>query len=161
MTRYVLALFALLLSGCMTPAPIQPPSTFYVMRHLDTLEGSSDPDLTEAGQRRAALLADWFAEEPPLAIFVSDTRRARQTAAPLAEKLGITPRIYDPSDSRGLIMEVMKEPAPVLIVAHSNTVPDIVYALSGERPDPLVHADFGDIWRIAGKDRTVTKTRLP
>ena len=161
MTRYVLAALAFILSGCMTPAPIQPPSTFYVMRHLDTPEGVSDPDLTENGQRRAALLADQFTDEPPVTIFVSNTKRAQQTAAPLAEKLGITPRLYDPADTPGLIAEVMKEPAPVLIVGHSNTVPGIVAALSGQRPGPLAHEDFGDIWRISGKDRAVTKTRLP
>lgn len=158
--RLALLPLILLLWSCMTPAPIQPPSTFYVMRHLHTAGGTTDPDLTEEGQRQAILLADWFVEEPPLTIFVSDTKRARQTAAPLAAKLGITPRLYDPWDTPGLVAEVMKEPAPVLIVGHSDTVADIVAALGGRRPEPLQLGDFGDIWKIAGRDRIVTRAKL-
>src|SRR3546814_12688071 len=79
------------------------------MRHRHTPEGAADPGLTEEGQRHARLLADFFTEEPPATIFVSTTKRARQTAAPLAAKLGITPRLYDPRDTAGLITAVMKD----------------------------------------------------
>src|SRR5688572_26720279 len=119
--RLVPLLFALLLAACAFIAPIQPASTFYVMRHLHTPEGVQDPDLTTEGQRHAQLLANWFGEAPPATIFVSNTKRAQQTAAPLAARLGLTPRIYDPRDTRFLITEIMKEPPPVLIVGHSNT----------------------------------------
>jgi hypothetical protein len=54
----------------------------------------------------------------------------------------------------------MKEPAPVLIVGHSNTVPDIVAALGGARPGPIGHEDFGDVWKIAGRDHLVTKAKI-
>jgi broad specificity phosphatase PhoE len=159
--RFLLSLAPMLaLAACAYIAPIQPASTFYVMRHLNTPEGMQDPDLTEEGQRNARLLADWFTAEPPVTIFVSNTRRAQQTAAPLAAKLGITPRIYDPRDTPGLIAEVLKEPAPVLIVGHSNTVPDIVEALGGARPGPLVHEDFGDVWTISGSDRRTTRGKI-
>lgn len=158
--RLVPLLLALLLGACAYIAPIQPPSTFYVMRHLHTPAGLPDPDLTQEGRRQAQLLADWFANDPPVTIFVSNTKRAQQTAAPLAARLGITPRIYDPGDTPGLIGEILKEPAPVLIVGHSNTVPDIVQALGGARPGPLTHEDFGDIWVISGPRRTVTRRRL-
>lgn len=159
--RFALAALMLLVAACMMRVPIQPAPDFYVMRHLHTPAGASDPDLTGEGQRHARLLADWFgAREPPVTIFVSATRRAQQTAAPLAAKLGITPKLYDPADTPGLIAEVMKEPSPVLIVGHSNTVPDIVVALGGARPGPLVHEDFGDIWHISGPRRTVTRAKL-
>ena len=155
------ALLVLALAACAYMAPIQAPSTYYVVRHLHTPEGAADPDLTEEGQRHARLLADWFeGQEAPAAIFVSTTKRAQQTAAPLAAKLGITPRLYDPRDTPGLIAEVMKEPPPVLIVGHSNTVPEIVAALGGERPGPLVHEDFGDVWKISGSRRTTTRSKL-
>jgi len=147
--RLAIAAAALILAGCAYIAPIQPASTFYVMRHLNTPEGQRDPDLTPEGRRNADLLANWFMQAPPTTIFVSNTKRAQQTAAPLAARLGITPIVYDPSDTRTLMTEVMKEPPPVLIVGHSNTVPDIVAALGGVRPDPLVHEDFADIWAIS------------
>ena len=51
----------------------------------------SDPELSPAGREQAERIADRLAHEPIAAIYVSDLRRTQQTAAPLAERLGITP----------------------------------------------------------------------
>ena len=159
-----LRLFALLLAalaaGCaMHRAGPPEPAAVYVMRHLHTPEGERDPDLTAEGQRHAALLADWFGGERLRAIYVSDYRRTRQTAAPLAARLGILPIVYDPADTPALVALVRAGPLPALIVGHSNTVPDIVSQLGGARPAPLVHADFGDVWRI-GPDGATVRRRI-
>lgn len=155
----LLALAAL--AGACATATAEPAASaaYYVMRHLNTPEGERDPELTAEGQRRAALLADWFHGERPAAIYVTDFRRTRQTAAPLAARLGLTPIVYDPADTPGLVARVRAGPLPALIVGHSNTVPDIVEALGGTRPAPLVHADFGDIWTI-GRDGTTERRRV-
>jgi broad specificity phosphatase PhoE len=160
----ILRLFALALlvlaSACATaPADPAPEPVYFVMRHLHTPEGERDPDLTEEGRRQAALLADRLAPEGPMAIHVSDYRRTRQTAAPLAARLGLTPIVYDPADTAGLVARVRAGPSPVLIVGHSNTVPEIIAQLGGARPAPLVHADFGDLWRI-GPDGATARTRI-
>jgi broad specificity phosphatase PhoE len=143
----VIALLAL--AGCATMSPPAPPAT-YVVRHLNTPAGERDPDLLPEGSRVAALLPAWFERERarPVAIYVSDYKRTRQTAGPLAARLGLQLTLYDPADTPALIARVRAEPGPVLIVGHSNTVPDIVAALDGTRPAPLVHEDFGDIWRV-------------
>lgn len=152
--RFVLAGLVALATGCATDAPPPPPS-IYVMRHLHTPEGQRDPDLTAEGQRVAALVPNWFGPERVHAIYVSDYRRTRQTAAPLAARLGLTPIVYDPRDTPGLIARVRAGPLPALIVGHSNTVPDIVTQLGGTRPEPLVHEDFGDIWRVGPDGATL------
>jgi broad specificity phosphatase PhoE len=149
----LLVIAALALAGCATTPPPAPPP-IWVMRHLNTPAGERDPDLTAEGRRAAASLASWFREDRPAAIFVSHFKRSGQTAAPLAARLGLTPIVYDPADTPGLIARVRATPGPVLIVGHSNTVPDIVAALGGTRPAPLVHEDFGDIWRIAPNGAT-------
>lgn len=148
----VIALFALI--ACATTGTPAAPAT-YVMRHLNTPAGERDPDLLPEGQRAAEALPAWFGLTRVRAIYVSDFRRTRQTAAPLAARLGLTPIVYDPADTPGLIARVRAGPQPALIVGHSNTVPDIVAGLGGTRPEPLVHADFGDIWRIAADGATV------
>lgn len=156
--RLVVLAFMALAAACATApaeAPQQP--VFFVMRHLNTPEGERDPDLTAEGQRNAALLVDWFDTERPAAIYVSDFRRTRQTAAPLAARLGLTPIVYDPADTPGLIARVRAGPLPALIVGHSNTVPDIIAQLGGERPAPLVHADFGDVWRVSSRGETLRR----
>jgi broad specificity phosphatase PhoE len=131
----------------------------YVMRHLNTPAGQADPDLLPEGQRTAEALVSWFQGEPPAAIFVTDYKRTRQTVAPLAARLGLTPIVYNPADTPGLIARVRAEHGAVLIVGHSNTVPDIVAALGGTRPAALVHEDFGDVWRVT-PDGATTRTRI-
>ncbi|HST35266.1 MAG TPA: phosphoglycerate mutase family protein [Allosphingosinicella sp.] len=148
-----------MLAACATVPATPPAPNIYVVRHLNTPAGQRDPDLLPEGQRVAQLLATWFGRERIQAIYVSDFRRTRQTAAPLATRLGLTPLVYDPADTPGLIARVRAGPLPALIVGHSNTVPDIVAALGGERPAPLVHEDFGDIWRVA-PDGTTARMRV-
>lgn len=145
----LLVIALLTLAGCATMGDPAPPAT-YVVRHLNTPAGERDPDLLPEGRRAAAALSAWFERERarPVAIYVSDYKRTRQTAGPLAERLGLQLTLYDPADTPALIARVRAEPGPVLIVGHSNTVPDIVAALGGTRPAPLVHEDFGDIWRV-------------
>ena len=145
----LLAALVATLAACATPAP-PPEPVYFVMRHLHTPAGEHDPDLTAEGQRQARLLADWFGVDALEAIYVSTYKRSQQTAAPLAARLGLTPVYYDPADTPGLLARVRQGPFPVLIVGHSNTVPDIIEQLGGERPGPLAHEDFGDIWRVAG-----------
>jgi phosphohistidine phosphatase SixA len=124
------------------------------MRHLEKAEGS-DPALSAAGTANAQRLAGWFeGRAKPQAIYVSTTRRARDTAAPLAARLGITPREYNPADTPGLVAQVRAEPGSVLIVGHSNTVPEIVAGLGGTRPAPLADTDYGTIWVVTKDGRT-------
>lgn len=124
----------------------------YVMRHLQKAEGA-DPPLSELGRSNARLLQDLTRRHPPRAIYVSTTRRARETAAPLAEALGITPQEYDPRDTPALIARLRAERRTVLVVGHSNTVPDIVEGIGGRRPDAIGEDRYGDIFYIYGRDR--------
>jgi broad specificity phosphatase PhoE len=123
----------------------------YVMRHLDTPAGERDPDLLPAGGARAEQLAALLANRGIAAIYVTDYRRSRQTAEPLARRLGLVPIVYDPGDPGALVARLRGGPRPALVVGHSNTVPQLVAALGGTPPAPLFHGDFGTIWAI-GQD---------
>ncbi|HVJ70956.1 MAG TPA: phosphoglycerate mutase family protein [Sphingomicrobium sp.] len=147
-------------ASAVSPAATTVQPNIYVMRHLHTPAGVSDPDLTAEGMKYAQAVSKSFEGDPPNVIYVSSTKRAQQTAAPLAERLKLTPRIYDPRDTPDLIASVSAETGTVLIVGHSNTVPDIVEKLGGQRPADLTHEDFGDIWHIAGPEKTTTRVRL-
>jgi broad specificity phosphatase PhoE len=159
MFRLAGALLLAALAACASVTGQPPERAFYVMRHLEKAPGP-DPALSDEGRRNAALLANWFQRERPSAIYVSTTRRARETAASLAGRLRMTPREYDPSDTAALVAQVRAERGTVLIVGHSNTVPDIVAALGGVRPAPLAETEYGDIWRISAADGGVTRLRL-
>ena len=133
---------------------------YYVMRHLNTPEGQRDPDLLPAGTAAALRVPELIARQRPAVIYVSDFKRTRQTAAAVAARWGLTPIVYNPADTPGLVARVRAGPWPVLIVGHSNTVPDIVEQLGGPRPAPLSHPDFGDLWRIEANG-TTARLRVP
>jgi broad specificity phosphatase PhoE len=130
------------------------------MRHLQA-ESGTDPALTSKGAAEARLLAGWFRRsDRPRAIFVSRFRRAQDTAAPLAAAAGVTPVIYDPSDTPGLVRAVKAQTGSVLVVGHSNTIPDIVEQLGGTRPAPIAHDQHGDIWRVSARVGTTEMLQL-
>ena len=60
-------------------------------RPFELRDGHGDPALHPEGRRQAELLADRLQHEPIDAIYVTTLRRTHETAAPLAERLGITP----------------------------------------------------------------------
>jgi broad specificity phosphatase PhoE len=122
----------------------------YVTRHYDTPAGERDPDLLPAGKARAERLAKWFKGKKLKAIYVTDFKRTRQTVEPLVKARGIAVQIYDPRDETIETLADAAGDAPVLIVGHSNTVPDLVEGLGAKRPADLKHEDFGDLWTVRG-----------
>ena len=159
--RLLSALLLLTLAACFPVAPQVPVGpSYYVMRHLDTQPGVRDAELTAQGQSNARMLVEWFRNDPPAVIYVSSTRRAQQTAAPLAAALRLTPKVYDPANTPALVQMVRAETGTVLVVGHSNTVPDIVQQLGGTRPEPIGETQFGDIWHVAGPNGSTLKLSL-
>ena len=106
-------------------------------RHAEKVVSSiQDPPLSEEGEQRAERLAQMFGRGKGVgkidAIYVSDARRTQQTAAPLAQRLGTQPIVVPAADTKGLVSRVMREHDgdTVLIVGHSNTVPQLIHELS-------------------------------
>jgi 2,3-bisphosphoglycerate-dependent phosphoglycerate mutase len=60
-----------------------------------TVAGAADPELSGAGRRQAERLAAWLAADAPAALLSSPLRRARETAAPVAEVLGLPVEVVD------------------------------------------------------------------
>lgn len=83
-------------------APRRTASELVLSRHGQTVwhqenryAGVSDVDLTDVGQAQAQLLAHWAFRERPEYIAVSPVRRARETAQPVAEVLGMDPVVVE------------------------------------------------------------------
>lgn len=146
---------ALLLGAC----ALQP--DFYAMRHLEKAQDGLDPVLTDDGTRHAEALYDFLKPHFPRAIYASNTRRAQLTAGPLATRLGLTLNVYNMEDTAGMIARVRAEPnKPVLVVGHSNTVPEIVRRLGGVEPRPLRDDEFRHVFWVHGDGATRVK-RMP
>lgn len=132
-------------------------TTVVVIRHAekDLSVNAADPPLNQAGEARAALLTRMFGDAKILghldAIYVSPALRNRLTAAPLAERLGIAETVVPADDPRALARRVLREHGGgrVLIVGHSDTVPQIVAALSGNDNIPEIAAlEYGTIYIV-------------
>jgi phosphohistidine phosphatase SixA len=132
-------------------------TTVIVIRHAekDLSVSATDPPLSQAGQSRAALLAQMFGDAKDLghvdAIYVSPALRNRQTAAPLAAQLGIDEAVVPGDDPRALASRALHEHhgGRVLIVGHSDTVPKIVAALSGNPNIPEIgDQEYGTMYIV-------------
>jgi len=128
----LLALLApsLTVTACATRPTVTGVTTVYLVRHGEKKLDNDDPDLTEAGQQRAQALAHALRSVPLDAIFSTDTRRTRQTAAPAARSLEV--RLYGKEDVARVIMHIRRTPGRYLVVGHSNTTPDLVSRLGGD-----------------------------
>ncbi|HXI77466.1 MAG TPA: phosphoglycerate mutase family protein [Steroidobacteraceae bacterium] len=133
-------------------------TTVIVIRHAekDLSVSATDPPLTPAGEARAALLASMFGDTQRLghldAIYVSPALRNRLTAAPLAARLGLPATVAPADDPRGLARRALREHSGgrVLIIGHSDTVPQIVTALSGNSKIPEIEdREYGTMYIVS------------
>ena len=128
-----------------------------VVRHADKVaDGTDDPPLSAAGIERATRLAALLGGAGPglgiNAIFVTQYRRTMATAQPLEAltKVPVIPLKDD--DLAGLEARINHEfrGKRVLVVAHSDTVPDIVKRLGGVRDVPeIASTEYGTVYVIA------------
>jgi broad specificity phosphatase PhoE len=127
-----------------------------VMRHAEkSAEAGTDPPLSPAGLERAARLAAIFAgtgsESAIDAIFVSQYQRSEATARPLAVRLGVPVITVPADDLKGLERRILEgyRGRRVLVVAHSDTVPQIVHSLAGTQVAPLAAEEYGTTYLVA------------
>ncbi len=135
---------SLSLSSCYT-------SYYYVVRHAEKAAApADDPALTQAGQQRAVALCDSLRDKNVQKIFVSQYLRTRQTAQPSANLLQLNPIQYNAGDPvANLVAQLRAASGPnVLVVGHSNTVPDIIQLLTGTRINPIPEDDFDNFFII-------------
>ncbi|MFB4311872.1 histidine phosphatase family protein [Actinomadura sp. GTD37] len=62
-------------------------------RPFPLVDGHADPELAPEGREQAERVADRLAEEKLDALYVTSLRRTAETAAPLARRLGLEPRV--------------------------------------------------------------------
>ena len=114
-----------------------------------------DPPLSAEGEQRAERLGQMFGRGKGVgridAIYVSDARRTQQTAAPLAERLGKQAEIVPAADTKGLVSRIMREHqgGTVLIIGHSNTVPELIHDLGDIDVPPIGDDEYDTLYVLS------------
>lgn len=131
------------------------PSAIYLVRHGEKLAGQ-DPELSPQGQARASNIAAILHRAGITAIFSTPTKRTRQTAAPLAQRTGLTVQLYDPAAPKALVEKVRLLNGAVVVVGHSNTLPELVKLFGGAPGADIADDEFDRLYQLLpGADGTV------
>ena len=128
---------------CQLAAAQQNVRTVFLVRHAEKASASGDVPLSAEGQKRAECLAATLKDAGIKQIYVTDTIRTQQTAAPLAKALKITPKILPAKDSNALIKNlVYTGGGNILVVGHSDTVPFVIARIQGGTVPPIGENEY-------------------
>jgi broad specificity phosphatase PhoE len=120
-------------------------TNIYLVRHAEKLNGESTSPLTAEGEQRAIALRDILKDKKIDSVFATDYKRTRMTAKPLADALGIPVTTYYTDEK---FLERLKNMrGNVLVVGHSNTVPEIIKYITSEKVE-ISDTDFGNLYHI-------------
>ena len=159
----------------LTPALAAAQQTVILVRHAERADGGAgaaqasppgmtaapaDPLLSAAGEARAAKLASMLADAGITAIYTTEFKRTQDTAKPLAAKLGLKPQVVAANDTQALVTRVKAEQPKgvVLIVSHSNRVPDAIRAFGG-REVKIADDDYSGIYILTPATGALTLIR--
>ena len=155
MKKIILVLFIVLLGQQAVNA--QKAVKVYVVRHAEKLTDDAtdkDPGLSELGAERAVDLMKELRGQKIDSIYTTNYKRTKLTAFPLADKIGISMKTYNPAAHKTLAKQLITNAAGkrILIVGHSNTVLEIIEAFGAEKPvKELTDDDYDYIFEVTVK----------
>ncbi|HEX8281349.1 MAG TPA: phosphoglycerate mutase family protein, partial [Chthoniobacterales bacterium] len=145
--RFVFLLFAL---GCGLAQETHAQATIFIVRHAEkaTSGDPKDPDLSDAGRVRAEALATTLRDADIKAIYVSEFKRSRQTAEPLARVRNIDIRTVAAKESGSLLEQLKEASGNVLVVGHSNTIPEILKSFGLAADVVITDEDYDNLFVV-------------
>jgi broad specificity phosphatase PhoE len=147
----------------------QATTTVIFVRHAEKAASpANDPGLSAAGQRRAAELARQLVDADVVpgvgvdAVYATSYRRTVETAKPVADALDLQVLTYDASDTEAIIESIVKayKGKIVLVVGHSDTVPEMIANMGASKNVPPIGEDeYDNIYLVTipwfGKTKTI------
>jgi len=138
------------------------PKTVFLIRHAEREEEPrQDPPLKKEGVARSQELVRLLGGAGIKAIYTSQFTRTKLTAEPLAAKLGLTPAAIslksNPTNPRQIAEESTTEVVNkileragenVLVVGHSNSIPDVIKMLGGDVVPTIDERKFDDLFIV-------------
>ena len=118
-------------------------STFYLIRHAEkirTNKSDRDPALNKKGIIRAMNWKEYFIDKEISKIYSTNYKRTLETVKPLQEEIGLSAILYSPSSIDYMDFIASNKGEVILIVGHSNTIPNFVNELINDQ----VYAQIDD-----------------
>jgi broad specificity phosphatase PhoE len=126
-----------------------PVTTIVLVRHAERLNDSDTTSISEVGIQRAHRLAHSLGVAGVKRIYVSQKKRTRQTAEPTAAALNIDPIEIPANEIRRYVDSVKAHRGEtILIIGHSDTVPQIVGKLGIKDPPAIPSSEFGNLFVV-------------
>ncbi len=96
-------------------------------------------------------MAETLKDAQITAIFTTEYKRTKETAAPLAKSLGIRPEVIPGDDLRLLVVKLKAARGNVLVVGHSNTLPQIINALGISSRVTVAESDYDNLFVVVSR----------
>jgi len=163
----ILAIYTLIAIGLAWFFESQATTTIIFVRHAEkALDAGDDPGLSAAGRRRVAELTRQLRDADVVAgvdaIYTTQYRRTQETARPLADALDLPINQYDAMDTESVLETILKRHKGkiILVVAHSNTLPELIANLgASKKVPPIAENEYDNIYVISipwfGKTKTI------
>ena len=132
----------------------------WIVRHAEKSTydpKDKDPELSDEGKIRAEALMKELKGKKLDSIFVTDYKRTKLTAFPLADDIGLAIKSYNPAEQKTFAQQLIKDAAgeKILIVGHSNTVLELIEAFGGRKPvKELTDDDYDYLFELSIKGTT-------
>ena len=138
-------------------------SIVIIVRHAEKAsEQGDDPPLSEAGRARAEALSRMLRDSGINAIFTTEFKRTKETAALTAIALKVTPTIVPAKEIETLANKLRELDGNALVVAHGNTIPDLIKALGIYVPINIPESDYDHFFFVAiGAQPRLVRLRYP
>ena len=144
--------------------PVGKTTTYFLIRHAEKVRenpANKNPDLNERGKQRTENWKKVLQHISFDAIYSTDYKRTLNTVAPISKKLNLAPIIYYPSKVDFNLFQAENEGENVLIVGHSNTIPQFVNGLINQQKYKEMEDDeFSHLYIVTVKGNQVTDLLL-
>ena len=114
-------------------------TTYYLIRHAEkdrSDANNNDPGLTEKGLERAKYWATYFSDKNINQIYSTDYNRTQLTSYYVSLDYYLGVQYYEPNELYTEDFKLVTKGEVILIVGHSNTIPQLVNNMIGENKYP-------------------------
>jgi phosphohistidine phosphatase SixA len=139
-------------------------TTYYLIRHAEkdrSDKSNKNPHLTEAGKKRAENWVKVLKDVKFDMVYTTNYNRTIETATPTAKANDLPLTIYNPQDMASKEFMADTNGKIVLIVGHSNTTPQFVNSLLGDKKyDDIADDNNANLYIVTVSQNSKSSTVL-